>query len=275
MELALSEMAAHMPELVARATDRVVAAHIPAYEGLPRDALNAAIERAFRAVIADLQQGADEAFPALLRATAKHRITQGAQVTDILVGFNIGFEVVSEHLRANYPDDLAAQLWWEQKRHQSSFAGSLALTEQMIAMRDEHIRAQASQISLLSTPLIPVYRGVLALPLVGAIDQRRATQILEDLLEGIARQQADVVIIDLTGVALIDQVVAQYLVQAARAAQLLGAQVVFVGIRAEMAQTMVELDLDVAQFAICADFQAGVEYALGAQGWMIARAGPA
>ena len=275
MQLALSEMVQHLPTLVAQATDRVVAAHIPGYEGLSPDMLSVAIERAFRATIADMQQGVSDAIPALLQATARHRMNQGAQVTDILKGFNIGFEVVSEHLRANFPDDLAAQLWWEQQRHQSSFAGSMALTEQMIASRDEYIREQASQISMLSTPLIPVYQGVLALPLVGSIDQRRATQILEDLLEGIARHQADVVIIDLTGVALVDEVVTQYLVQAARAAQLLGAQVVFAGIRAEVAQTMVQLDLDVSHFAICADFQAGVEYALGVQGWAIARTRPA
>jgi rsbT co-antagonist protein RsbR len=273
MEFVLTVMVQHLPTFVEQAAERVVAAYIPAYEDLPRDVLHTAIERAFQATIADMQQGANEAFPALLRATAKHRMHQGAQVTDILRGFNIGFEVVSEHLREAYPNNLAAQLWWEQQRHQSSFAASIALTEQMITMRDEQIREQASQIYTLSTPLIPVYPGVLALPLVGAVDPRRATQILEALLEGIAHHQADVVIVDLTGVAVVDEVVTQYLVQAARAAQLLGAQVIFVGIRSEVAQMMVQLEIDVTHFVICADFQAGVEYALSVQGWMITRAG--
>jgi rsbT co-antagonist protein RsbR len=259
-------MTEELPMLVEQATARVLEARVPAYEGLSGEMLYAVIERAFRAVIADLEQGEAKAFPALLRASAERRAQQGAQVTDILRGFNLGFEVVSESLRHSRPDDLAAQLWWEQQRHREAFAGALALTEQMIHARDERIREQAGQIYTLSTPLIPVYSGVLALPLVGAIDAQRATQIMEALLEGIAEHQADVVIMDLTGVAMVDEAVVQYLVQAAKAAQLLGTQVVFVGIRSEMAQSMVQLGSDVASVTVRADFQAGVEYALEALG---------
>lgn len=255
-----------LSDFIDQATDRVIASHIPAYDGLPRPALRAAIERAFRATVTDLEQGTTEVFPAYLAASGAARMQQGARVTDILRGFIIGFEVVSDSLRTIYPDDLAAQLWWEQRRHQCAFAGALALMEQMIATRDDQIREQATQISTLSTPLFPVYRGVLALPLVGTIDTRRAQQIIETLLEGIVQYQAEVVIMDITGVPVVDTPIAQYLIQAAQAAQLLGAHIVLVGIRPEIAQTMVQLGANFDQLTTLAHFQAGVEYALGLQG---------
>ena len=81
----------------------------------------------------------------------------------------------------------------------------------------------------LSTPIIPVYEGILVLPLVGSIDSRRAAEITERLLEAIAAQQAEIVIIDITGVSLIDTSTANHLLMTTRAANLLGSRVVLVG----------------------------------------------
>ena len=114
----------------------------------------------------------------------------------------------------------------------------------------------------LSTPIMPVYEGVLVLPLVGSIDSRRATEITERLLEAIAANQAEIVIIDITGVPVMDTSTANHLLMTARAASLLGSRVVLVGIGAEIAQTIVHLGVELRNLITLANLQAGIAYAL-------------
>jgi rsbT co-antagonist protein RsbR len=133
----------------------------------------------------------------------------------------------------------------------------------------EIIAAQQTALQELSTPIIPIHEGILVLPMVGSIDSRRAGQIMEGLLEGISAHTADVVILDITGVPVIDTGVANYLLQAARAARLLGSTVVLVGIGAEIAQTMVQLGIDLTGIVTRANLQTGIEYALALQGLAI------
>ena len=134
--------------------------------------------------------------------------------------------------------------------------------EERIAMREEIIAAQQSALRELSTPLIPIANGVVAMPIVGAIDSNRAQQIMESLLEGISALQAETAILDITGVRVVDTQVAQALLQAARAASLLGAQVVLTGIGAEVAQSLVHLGADLSRIVTRSNLQAGIAYAL-------------
>jgi rsbT co-antagonist protein RsbR len=117
----------------------------------------------------------------------------------------------------------------------------------------------------LSIPIIPVYNGVLVVPLVGRVDSARAQALTEALLEAIAREQAEIVLLDITGVAVVDTNVANHLMQTARAASLLGSQVVLVGISAEVAQTLVQLGLDLGRLVTLSNLQSGIEYALAQQ----------
>jgi len=126
-----------------------------------------------------------------------------------------------------------------------------------------------STIRELSTPIVPVYEGILVLPLVGSIDSRRAAEVTERLLEAIAAQQAELVIIDITGVSLIDTSTANHLLMTTRAANLLGSRVVLVGIGAEIAQTIVHLGVELNGLITLADLQAGIAYALGQIGLAI------
>ena len=113
-------------------------------------------------------------------------------------------------------------------------------------LQEEIIRKQSSILRELSTPLIPISDQVLVMPLVGAIDAQRVQQLVERLLNGIAQSHAQIVILDITGVPVVDTEVANGLIQAARAVRLLGAQVVLTGIRSEVAQTLVGLGVDLS-----------------------------
>ncbi|NJN19535.1 MAG: STAS domain-containing protein [Oscillochloris sp.] len=143
--------------------------------------------------------------------------------------------------------------------------------ERDLALQAEQIEAQRYTIRELSTPILPLYEGILALPLVGALDSYRAAQVMERLLEAISEQQADIVILDITGVPVVDTGVANYLLQTARAAQLVGAEVVLVGIGAEIAQTIVQLGVDLSRIVVYANLQAGISYALSRLGLRITR----
>jgi rsbT co-antagonist protein RsbR len=132
--------------------------------------------------------------------------------------------------------------------------------------REQHhatlLAAQEAALRELSTPLIPISHEVVIMPLIGAMDSRRAQQVLETLLEGIAGSRASIAILDITGVALVDTQVANALVRAAQAVKLLGAQVVLTGIRPEVAQTLVGLGVDLREIVTRGTLQSGIAYAL-------------
>jgi rsbT co-antagonist protein RsbR len=115
----------------------------------------------------------------------------------------------------------------------------------------------------LSTPLIPISDAVVVMPLIGAIDSRRAQQVMETLLQGLAQRQAETAILDITGVPVVDTQVANALIAAAQAVKLLGATVVLTGIRPEVAQTLVGLGIDLRGIITRASLQSGITYALG------------
>ncbi len=133
------------------------------------------------------------------------------------------------------------------------------------AMREQMLEAQRETLRELSTPLMPIAEGVLAMPLVGRIDEARATRIMDTLLEGISRQSAHTAILDITGVRAVDAQVADALVSAARAARLLGARVLLSGLRSEVARTLVALGADLGDIATVATLQTAIAHALGPQ----------
>jgi len=117
-------------------------------------------------------------------------------------------------------------------------------------------------IKQLSVPLLPVHDGILVMPLIGHIDSTRSAQIMEELLTGVHKYQTDFVIIDITGVPIVDTAIANNLIQAAHAVSLLGAQCVLVGISPEVAQTLVQLGVDLSQLATRGNLQAGIAYCM-------------
>ena len=130
-------------------------------------------------------------------------------------------------------------------------------------LQEKVIEAQRATLDELSTPLIPLAAGVLAMPVVGSIDSLRADQILETLLEGIIKHRAHTAILDITGVRVVDVQVASGLVSAAKAARLLGARVLLTGIRPEVAQMLVGLDTDLTGVVTLGTLESGIAYALG------------
>ena len=134
-----------------------------------------------------------------------------------------------------------------------------------LAASEEIIERQKELVEELSTPVIQIWEGVLALPLVGAIDSRRAMQISENLLEKIVDTRARWVLIDITGVPVVDTLVANHLMKAMEASRLLGTHPLLVGISPQIAQTLVHLGVDLGDITTYSSLQAGLEHVLAEQ----------
>ncbi|HEX4408785.1 MAG TPA: STAS domain-containing protein [Xanthobacteraceae bacterium] len=121
--------------------------------------------------------------------------------------------------------------------------------------REEVILRQTREISELSTPVVKLWEGVLALPIIGTLDSERTQVIMENLLQHIVDEEAEIAIIDITGVPTVDTLTAQHLLKTVSAARLMGADCIISGIRPQIAQTIVHLgvDLNVVSKATLAD----------------------
>ena len=124
---------------------------------------------------------------------------------------------------------------------------------------EQLIREQADVLLELSTPMIPITDDVMVMPLIGSVDVKRAQQVMETLLEGVARHQIRTVLLDITGVSVVDTHVASALIQAAQAVRLLGAEVVITGIRAEVAQSIVALGIDLKGLSTRSSLQSAIK----------------
>jgi rsbT co-antagonist protein RsbR len=130
------------------------------------------------------------------------------------------------------------------------------------AVREEVIRAQAALLAELSSPVLPIGRGVLVLPLIGRVTEERAARVLEVLSEEVSRRRARVAILDITGMLEVDAEVGDALLRAARTARLLGAEVILAGVRSHVARSFVDLGAGLEDLATCRTLEQGIARAL-------------
>jgi rsbT co-antagonist protein RsbR len=120
----------------------------------------------------------------------------------------------------------------------------LYTTEVYLKSREEVIRRQQEEMLELSTPVVKLWEGIVALPLIGTLDSARTQIVMESLLESIVATNSRVAIIDITGVPTVDTVVAQHLLKTVTAARLMGADCIISGVRPQIAQTIVHLGIN-------------------------------
>jgi rsbT co-antagonist protein RsbR len=137
--------------------------------------------------------------------------------------------------------------------------------------REQVIVRQQSELLELSTPVVKLWEGVLALPLVGTLDSNRAQVVMESLLQEIVDSNASVAIIDITGVPTVDTLVAQHLLKTIAAARLMGADCIISGIRPQIAQTIVHLGVDLGDVLTKASLADALTVALRRTGFVVSR----
>lgn len=164
--------------------------------------------------------------------------------------------------------------WLLQLRDVSTVLATERSLQRSAAVVQNVINEQQSLLSMvreLGTPVLPIYQRIVVLPLVGHLDSGRADHVMDAVLSAIVRYQAEVVIIDITGVAVVDTSVANSLLQTVRAADLIGTLSILVGISAEVARSMVHLGVELDRVVTRRDLQAGIAYALHHTGHAIVR----
>jgi len=135
------------------------------------------------------------------------------------------------------------------------------------------LKAQEDSLLALSTPLVPIDDEILAMTLVGGLDERRADRVLVTLLEGVTQSGARTVILDVTGVPAVEAQTAELLVRAAKAVALIGAEVVLTGIRPDVARTLVELGAELGAIVTKGTLKAGIAHAMRSRNGAAGRTG--
>jgi rsbT co-antagonist protein RsbR len=147
----------------------------------------------------------------------------------------------------------------------------LFTTEVFQKSREEVIIRQQQDLLELSTPVVKLWDGILAVPLIGTLDSARTQVVMENLLQKIVEQGAEVAIIDITGVPTVDTLVAQHLIKTVTAARLMGAECIISGIRPQIAQTIVHLGVDLGNVATKATLAEALKLALQRAGLTVGR----
>ncbi|MEV7074750.1 STAS domain-containing protein [Streptomyces sp. NPDC093990] len=145
----------------------------------------------------------------------------------------------------------------------------LVIMETTVSAGEELIARQRQQLLEVATPVIKLWDGVVAVPLIGTLDSARSQVVMESLLEAIVDQRAAYAILDITGVPTVDSLVAQHLMKTVAAARLMGAECIVSGIRPAIAQTIVHLGIDLGSIITRAGLADALAYALGQQGIVV------
>jgi rsbT co-antagonist protein RsbR len=169
------------------------------------------------------------------------------------------------------PEALADEMW-----RASILLDSLGLHAMDVYQkgREEVIARQQQELLELSTPVVKLWDGVLALPLIGTLDSARTQVVMESLLQQIVDTGAAVAIIDITGVPTVDTLVAQHLLKTVAAARLMGADCIISGIRPQIAQTIVHLGVDLGDVVTKSSLADALKIALQRTGFVVSRLAP-
>jgi len=208
-----------------------------------------------------LETGSVEVLQAYARDLSERIIPRGVETREVL-GIVLQLrDVLARSLFKKYQDDFQ-----ELNRVLDAYepaANRIANTVgvSFVEQRERIIRQQQDAIRELSTPVLQVRERLLILPIIGVIDSQRARQLTEQLLRGIRTNRAKVVVVDITGVPVIDSAVANHLVQTVESSRLMGASVIITGLSSEIAQTLVTIGVDLSKMNAVGDLQGGIEEA--------------
>jgi rsbT co-antagonist protein RsbR len=256
----------------------IVARGGPSYAAMPREQLLDALKRTVQAWQTSLEANDPTALTDHIHTVGLQRAASGVGVDEIMQVVDVTRDHIWKLMAqvfssGDWDIDTVEQVerWLHEERKAivSGYRQTWTEASERLAERERAVETQRHIIQELSTPIVPIYEGVLVLPLVGAVDSRRATQVMESVLEQIVAYQAEVLILDITGVPVVDTGVASHLLQMARAVTLLGARVILVGIGAEIAQTIVQLGVDLNNITTLANLEAGIAHALARRGYAI------
>ena len=219
-----------------------------------------------------LETGSVETLRAYARDLSERLIRRGIETHEVLGIVLLLRDVLARSLFEQYKSD--AGLLNRILDAYEPAANRIAVTVgvSFVEERERVIREQQAAIRELSTPVLQVRDRLVILPIIGMLDSQRARQLTEQLLHAIQANRAKVVVIDITGVASIDVTVANHLVQTVKASRLMGASAIITGLSSGIAQTLVDLGVDLSMMRTVGDLQGGLEEAERLLGYKVIQA---
>jgi len=234
----------------------------------------------------ELREQSDELLNSLLKNISEKNITdveseEFEPVREILSGISIsrarqGFspretgiyifslkDALLQSLKSELKDDpiFLVEAYYNVNRLLDHFG--ITTFETFIKGREEVILRQTDEIAEISTPVIQVWDGILALPIIGTLDSARTQVVMENLLQQIVETESTIAILDISGVPAVDSLVAQHLIKTVAATRLMGAECVISGIRPEIAQTVVHLGIDLSNIVTKSSLASALKYSFG------------
>ena len=218
-----------------------------------------------------LETGSVEALQDYARDLSERIIPRGVETHEVVGIVLLLRDVLARSLFEKYHQDfgLLNRVLDAYEPAANRIANTVAVS--FVQERERIIRQQQDSLRELSTPVLQVRERLLILPIIGVLDDQRAHQLTEQLLGGIRRHRAKVVVIDITGVPDLDAEVANHLVQAVDASRLMGAGVIITGLSPEIAQTLVTIGVDLTKMNTVGDLQGGIEEAERQLGFKVSR----
>jgi rsbT co-antagonist protein RsbR len=248
---------------------------------------NVELQEQSRALLSAIQQGASSSQPddpsgpawstarELLQDISASRARQGfspAETAMFVLSLKQPiFETIQRELSGN-PKEMVDTFW-----SCTQLLDKLALltTESFMAVREELISRQQQELLELSTPVVKLWDGILALPIIGTLDSSRTQVVMEELLQTVVATNSKFAIIDITGVPTVDTLVAQHLLKTITAARLMGAECIISGVRPQIAQTIVHLGINLEDVVTKAKLSDAFALALHKSGRTVVRIGTA
>jgi rsbT co-antagonist protein RsbR len=218
-----------------------------------------------------LETGSVEALQHYARDLSERIIPRGVETHEVVGIVLLLRDVLARSLFQKYHQDfeLLNRVLDAYEPAANRIANTVAVS--FVEERERVIRQQQDAIRELSTPVLQVRERLLILPIIGVLDSQRARQLTEQLLTGIRANRARVVVIDITGVADVDESVANALVKTVDASRLMGASVIITGLSSDIAQTLVTIGVDLSKMNTIGDLQGGIEEAERLLGFKVTR----
>jgi rsbT co-antagonist protein RsbR len=218
-----------------------------------------------------LETGSVDALQRYARDLSERIIPRGVETHEVVGIVLLLRDVLARSLFLKYHDDfgLLNRVLDAYEPAANRIANTVAVS--FVDERERVIRQQQDAIRELSTPVLQVRERLLILPIIGLLDNQRATQLTDQLLQGIRTHRAKVVVIDITGVPDVDTSVADHLVKAVDASRLMGAIVIITGLSSDIARTLVTIGVDLSKMFTIGDLQGGIEEAERQLGFRVTR----
>src|SRR6187431_933456 len=269
----LPQLVAHLREHRSKLREewvgRIRDAHL--LEAMTQQEMSAETTSVYDNYVEVLETGSVEALQHYARDLSERIIPRGVETHEVVGIVLLLRDVLARSLFEKYQRDfpLLNRVLDAYEPAANRIANTVAVS--FVEERERVIRQQQDSIRELSTPVLPVRERLLILPIIGVLDSERARQLTEQLLAGIRTHRAKVVVIDITGAPDVDTTVANHLVQTVDASRLMGASVIITGLSPTIAQTLVDLGVDLSKIHTMGDLQGGLEEAERLLGYKVTR----